>query len=186
MSIERSNAPKLSIQYVPVRMLTKNARNPRRHPQEQIDQLAKSIDTFGLIKPIGVDQDLNVIYGNAVVMAAEQLGMTELPVVIISHLSPAEKRAVAIADNKIAANGTWDLQVLREDLQVLTDLNFDFDFAAIGFDTPEIDVILDQHLKDADLLPELGPAVPAVSRRGDVWRLGRNRLICGDALDEHA
>lgn len=187
MSIERSNSPKLCIHYFPLGMLTKSARNPRRHSQEQIGQLAKSIVTFGLTKPIVVDKNLNVLLGNAVLTAAEQLGFRELPVVVLEHLSPAEKRALAIADNKIAENATWDLQVLREDLQVLADLNVDFDFAAIGFHTAEIDSILDQQVAvQDDTLPELGSAGPAVSRRGDVWRLGRHRLICGDALDEQA
>ncbi|GMO16186.1 MULTISPECIES: site-specific DNA-methyltransferase [Bradyrhizobium] len=184
MPIEKSNSPRLCLDYLPVQMLTKNARNPRRHPQQQIDQITKSINTFGVLRAVGVDENFKIIYGNAVVTAAQQLGISELPVVIIRHLSPAEKRAFALADNKIAANGTWDLQLLREELQVLVDLNFDFD--AIGFDTPEIDLILDQPSEDDDRLPELGPAVPTVSRRGDVWRLGSNRLICGDALDEQA
>ncbi|WBL80355.1 site-specific DNA-methyltransferase [Bradyrhizobium xenonodulans] len=184
---ERSNFPKLCIQYFPVQMLTKNARNSRRHSQEQIGQLAKSIVTFGLTKPIVVDENLNVLLGNAVLTAAEQHGFREIPAVVLGHLSRAEKRALAIADNKIAENATWDMEVLGEDLRVLTGLNFDFDFAAIGFHTAEVDSILDQPVAvQDDTLPEPGFAGPAVSRRGDVWRLGRHRLICGDALDEQA
>ncbi|MCJ9733442.1 DNA methyltransferase [Bradyrhizobium sp. PRIMUS42] len=187
MSIERSNYPKLTIQYISVPNLVKNARNPRRHPQHQLDQLAKSINTVGLIKPVGVDEHFNLIYGNAVVMVAEQLGITELPAVVISHLSPAEKRAFAIADNKIAANGTWDLQVLREELQVLTNLSYDFDFASIGFETAEVDLILDQPVgAHEDLLPELGPAATVISRQDDIWRLNQHRLICANVLDEQA
>ncbi|WP_084675000.1 DNA methyltransferase [Bradyrhizobium sp. WSM2793] len=187
MRIRGSNSPRLCIQYVLVSLLRRNARNPRRHSQEQINQLAKSIDTFGLIKPIGVDGNFFVIYGHAVLAAAEQLGIRDIPVIILEHLSPAQKRALAIADNKIAENGTWDLQILKQEVQVLADLNFDFDFAAIGFQPAEVDLLLDQPTAAPDdILPELRSARPAVSRRGDSWQLGRHRLICGDALEEQA
>jgi len=88
MSIERSNFPKLRLQYIPVRNSKKNVRNPRRHPQHQLDQLAKSVNTLGVYKPISVDEDLKVIYGNAVVMVAERLGITELPAVVIKPVEP--------------------------------------------------------------------------------------------------
>lgn len=184
MPDRRSNFARLSIEYVPLSLLKPNARNPRKHPQKQIDQITKNIDRYGVIKPIGVDEDGNVIYGNAVVIAADQLGISELPVVRFMHLSPADKRAVAIADNKIAENGSWDLQILAEDLQMLATEEIDFDFSVIGFETAEVDLLLDhQATAKDDILPEISAEVRPVTEVGDVFQLDRCRLICGDARD---
>jgi DNA modification methylase len=185
MRIERSNFPQHSIEHLSVRSLKRNSHNARQHPQKQIDQIAKSIDKFGLNIPVIVDEQLNVIRGNAVLAAAEQLGMTEIPAIRISHLTEAEKRAFAIADNKLAQNASWDLPTLKSELQFFA-VDLDFDFSAIGFETAEVDIILDKSVEESakdNILPGGAPARPPITVPGDIWRLGESRLICGNALD---
>jgi len=109
----RSNFPTHALEHLPLTSLRKNPRNPRQHSQKQIDQLAKSIRTYGFVGVVVVDNELNIICGHARVDAADQLGMTTVPAIRVSHLTPAQRRAFAIADNKIAENASWDLQILR-------------------------------------------------------------------------
>lgn len=187
----RSNSPTLVVEYVPVWSLTKNAFNSREHPQKQINQLERSIREFGFNTAVVFDEMRNILKGNALVVAAEQLGMEDVPAVCVRHLSPEQKRAFAIADNKIAENATWDFELLKGELQVLSNLKYDFDFSAIGFETAEVDLILgdDDNAAEDDALPQVKPSPPPVNKRGDIWQLGDSRLICGNALsaaDYHA
>ena len=115
--VSHSNFPILSIEYELIWSLTKNPFNPRRHSPKQLDQLAKSIMAFGFNNVIVVDEARNVLRGNALLEVARRLGMTEVPTVIVRHLSPEQKRAFAIADNKIAENASWDLEILKSELQ---------------------------------------------------------------------
>ncbi|MFY9827933.1 MAG: DNA modification methylase [Rhodoplanes sp.] len=107
-----------------------------------------------------------------------------VPVIRIGHLSEIEKRAFIIADNKLAETAVWDPDVLRSELQVFTDLNIDFDFSVIGFETAEVDIILEHVADDADdnIPPSLDPNHQAISRGGDLWRAGQHCIYCGDAL----
>jgi 16S rRNA G966 N2-methylase RsmD len=180
-----SNSRRLSVEYVDIDQLKRNARNPRDHDEKQIAKLEKSIVKFGFVVPCVVDDERRVLAGNARLAAAKRAGMTEVPVVRIGYLTEAEKRAFILADNKLAELATWNEDVLRSELRFLTDLNFDFDFSTIGFDTAEVDWILDD-APDAtsrdDDLTALASGQPTVSSPGDLWIAGPHRIYCGDAL----
>ena len=157
--------------------------NPRRHPESQIARLMKSIRRFWT-NPILIDETGTILAGHGRWEAARRLGMTEVPTVTISGLSDSDKRAVVIADNRLPEQAVWDFDLLRGHFQDL--INLDFDVELTGFSTGEIDLLIDgsQHSAAADPADELaglGPEGPAVSQLGDVWELGRHRLVCGDA-----
>ena len=159
------------------------ARNPRTHSDAQVAQIAASIREFGWTNPLLVDEAGTLIAGHGRLLAARQLGMTEVPAITLSHLSEAQKRALVIADNKLALNAGWDDELLRIELADLAELGFDLNL--VGFDDFEIaDILADRNagLTDPDDVPDV-PAEP-VSKLGDVWLLGRHRLVCGDATSE--
>src|SRR5438128_5711488 len=157
--------------------------NPRHHPEDQIARLMRSIGRVWT-NPILIDETRTILAGHARLEAAERLGRREVPTLTIAGLSTAEKRAVVIADNRLPEQAVWDFDLLREHFKELIDLDFDVELT--GFSTGEIDLVLDGKpapaaTDPADDLTGLGEG-PAVSRPGDVWELGRHRLICGDAL----
>src|SRR6516225_4957679 len=156
--------------------------NPRRHPESQIARLMKSIRRFWT-NPILIDETGTILAGHGRWEAARRLGMTEVPTVTISGLSDSEKRTVVIADNRLPEQAIWDFDLLRGHFQDL--IKLDFDVELTGFSTGEIDLLIDGSdqppaADPADDLVGLGPE-PAVSQFGDVWELGRHRLVCGDA-----
>ncbi|WP_439533464.1 ParB/Srx family N-terminal domain-containing protein [Polymorphobacter sp.] len=162
-------------------------RNARTHSKKQVRQIADSIDRFGFTNPVLVSDDGEIIAGHGRVMAAKLLGMTEVPTLALSHLSEAERRAYVLADNKLALNAGWDSEILAIELQGLIDLQFDIELT--GFSLAEVDLVLDD-VREADVATPSGPedAVPGypsqvVTRMGDIWLLGRHRLLCGDARD---
>jgi DNA modification methylase len=165
---------------VPLASLIPYARNARTHSDAQIAQIAASIREFGWTNPVLVDGQNGVIAGHGRLLAARKLGLTEVPTIELSHLTPAQKRAYILADNRLALSAGWDEDMLRIELG---DLHMEgFDLALTGFDPGEIATFLidrTQGLTDPDDVPEL-PANPA-SRTGDVWRMGRHRLVCGDS-----
>src|SRR5947208_10577490 len=159
--------------------------NPRRHPEHQIARLMQSIERVWT-NPILIDETRTILAGHARLEAAMRLGFTEVPTLTITGLSAAEKRAVAIADNRLPEQGVWDFDLLREHFKELVDIDFDVELT--GFSTGEIDLLLDGKSMPAandpaDDLTGLDDG-PAVSQPGDVWELGRHRLVCGDALRE--
>ena len=158
------------------------ARNARTHSDAQVAQIAASIREFGFTNPILVDGERGVIAGHGRLLAARKLGMAEVPTLELSHLSAAQRRAYVIADNRLALSAGWDDEMLRLELG---DLRADgFDLALTGFDSDEIGkLLLDTGggLTDPDAVPPV-PEAP-ITRTGDVWQLGRHRLICGDATD---
>jgi len=161
------------------------ARNARTHSKKQIQHIAASIERFGFTNPVLVSDAGEIIAGHGRVEAAKLLGMSKVPTIALSHLSEAERRAYVLADNKLALNAGWDSEILAIELQALVDLEFDLELT--GFSLAEVDLVLDA-AHDADPAasdaPEDGvPALsgPAVSRLGDLWQLGRHRLLCGDA-----
>ncbi len=160
-------------------------RNARTHSKKQLRQIADSIQRFGFTNPVLVSDDGEIIAGHGRVEAARLLGMETVPTLALSHLSVAERRAYVLADNKLALNAGWDQELLALELQGLIDL--DFDMAVTGFSLAEIDLVLDQ-ARDGNVKGSDGPEdnIPelrdiAVSQPGDLWQLGRHRLICGDA-----
>src|SRR6266852_1768299 len=157
--------------------------NPRRHPEDQIARLMQSIERVWT-NPILIDETRTILAGHARLEAARRLGRSEVPTLTIAGLSAAERRAVVVADNRLPEQAVWDFALLREHSKELIDLDFDVELT--GFSTGEIDLVLDGKpapaaTDPADDLTGLDEG-PAVSRPGDVWELGRHRLICGDAL----
>ena len=164
------------------------AKNSRTHSDEQVAQVAASIVEFGWTSPILVDGEGGVIAGHARLLAARKLGMDEVPVIVLAHLTPAQRRALVVADNKLAMNAGWDEATLREEMQ---SLEMDgFDLAVVGFSDEELRVLLagEQPEATAGAEEEPVPEPPAqpVTMPGDVWLIGPHRLICGDCRDQAA
>jgi len=160
------------------------ARNPRTHSDAQVAQIAASIAEFGFNNPILVDTRAGVIAGHGRLLAARKLGLTEVPVIVLDHLSEAQKRAYIIADNKLAENAGWDDELLRNEIQALQDENFDL--GLIGFEDEDLARLLAAHdavagLTDEDTVPEL--TEKPVSRAGDLWLIGDHKLLVGDATN---
>jgi DNA modification methylase len=177
---------RLKITYRKVEDLEPYAGNARTHSEKQIEQIAASIRQFNFVNPVLIDANDGIVAGHGRVAAARKLGYDEVPVIELAHLSEAERRAYVIADNRLAELAAWDREILAIELQTLSDMELDFDLEITGFETAEIDLLLDDEDEGerdpADDVPE--PAVgPAVTRPGDIWQLGRHKLICGDALD---
>jgi DNA modification methylase len=162
--------------------------NARTHSPKQIRQIAKSIKRFGFCNPVLTDDNNQIVAGHGRVAAAKQLGIDAVPVVRLSHLSEAEKRAYILADNKLAERAGWDRELLAIELQGLVDLNFEIDLT--GFETTEIDFILEDAREASGI--QTGPEddTPAyaggvaVSQVNDLWALGNHRLLCGDAREQ--
>lgn len=174
----------LKIELRPLSSLKPAKRNARTHSDKQIAQIAASIEQFGFLVPILVDSNGRIVAGHGRAEAARRLGMDDVPVIPVEHLSEEELRAYALADNKLAENAGWDSELLRIELMELQSLDLGFDIEITGFGTTEIDVLIDgkRSAAEAEKMPELDPhAAPAV-QLGDLWQLGDHRLFCGDAL----
>jgi DNA modification methylase len=173
----------LQIERWPIERLIPFARNPRTHSDEQIAQIAASIAEFSFTNPILVGPDKVIIAGHARLQAARKLGLTEVPVIVLDHLSEAQRRALVVADNKLALNAGWDEELLRGLLTELREDDFNLDL--LGFSDKELSALfaqapdLQEGLTDEDAVPE--PLEEPVSRRGDLWILGEHRLLCGDS-----
>jgi len=172
---------KLKVEYRPLDALTPYANNARTHSDEQIAQIAASIAEFGFVNPVLIDERGVIVAGHGRLAAAKRLGMTEIPVIELAHLSEAQRKALIIADNRIALNAGWDDELLKIELETLQSLEFDLDL--LGFDPAEIDDLLfgedEDESGDDDTVPDV-PENP-VSESGDVWILGAHRVLCGDA-----
>ena len=174
--------PPLAVTYCPVGTLRPDPRNARTHPKQQIDQIVASIRQFGFVNPILADPDGRIIAGHGRLVAAKAMGLAEVPTICIPGLSETQKRALRIADNKIALGAGWDLDVLKMELAELGSLDLDFDLSVTGFSTGELDVILNGSTDpDDEVIPEV-PASPQ-TRLGDIWLLGEHRVGCGDGRD---
>jgi DNA modification methylase len=161
--------------------------NPRCHPERQIASLMRSINRVWT-NPILIDEAGTILAGHGRLEAAKRLGMAEVPTVTISGLSAAEKKAVVIADNRLPEQAVWDFDLLRSHFKNLIELDFDVELT--GFSTGEVDLLIDGSTEPsttdpADDLADL-PTGPPVSQLGDVWDLGRHRVVCGDALNAQA
>lgn len=165
----------------PLEQLIPYARNARTHSDAQIAQIAASIKEFGWTNPVLLDGENGIIAGHGRVLGARKLGMAEVPCIELAHLGETQKRAYILADNKLAENAGWDVELLRLELQELQ--ASDFDVSLAGFGDDELSALLadmTEGLTDPDEVPE-APAEP-VSVLGDVWVLGKHRLMCGDSL----
>jgi DNA modification methylase len=163
------------------------ARNARTHSKKQIKQIARSIERFGFTNPVLISDENEIIAGHGRVEAAKLLGIESVPTLRLSHLTDAQRRAYVIADNKLAQNAGWDRDVLAIELQALIDVQFEIELT--GFSLAEVDILVDDAKESSpgastdgeDHVPPLPDHNSAVTRLGDVWLLGRHRLICGDS-----
>jgi len=166
----------LLVVYRSVGTLVPDPRNARTHPRRQVDLIVASIRAFGFTNPILIDPDGSVIAGHGRLLAAKAMCLSEVPTIALAGLSEAQRRALRIADNKIALGAGWDLDLLKVEL---SELDLDFDLSLTGFSAGEIDVILKG---EADPDDEVVPAVPVKprTRAGDIWIAGEHRIGCGD------
>jgi DNA modification methylase len=178
------------VELMPVSRLKPYRANARTHSRKQIRQIADSIERFGFTNPILIDDDGGIIAGHGRVEAAKLLGLDGVPALRLSNLSPTEKRAYILADNRLAEKAGWDREILAIELQGLIDLDFEVELT--GFEMGEIDIILDgaeeakvEAAGPEDEVPEPLEG-PSVSQPGDLWLLGKHRILCGDARDHSA
>ncbi len=181
----------LQIEYLPTEAIKPYEQNPKIHKSMQVEQIAKSITQFDFNNPILTDEKNIIIGGHGRLLAARKLGLTEVPVIKLMHLSEAQKRAYRIADNKLTENGQWDVDLLKLEFCELEKLELDFSLDITGFDTADIDVILDDSLTqktvEVDEKTNAVPFVPEneiVSKIGDIWLLGKHKIICGNSVEK--
>ena len=165
-----------------IKALIPYAKNSRTHDDAQIAQIAASIKEFGWTNPILVDGDKGIIAGHGRLMAARKLGMVEVPVIELKELTPTQKKAYIIADNRLALNAGWDNQLLTIELNELLEDKFSLDL--LGFNADELNALLNpveinEGLVDEDEVPE--PPPEPITKMGDIWLLGNHRLMCGDS-----
>jgi len=170
----------MKIEQIQTADLIPYARNTRTHSEAQVAQIAGSIREFGFTNPVLIDVENGIIAGHGRVMAAQKLGLEKVPCIRLAHLTDTQRRAYIIADNKLALNAGWDEEMLALELGELGDL--DFDLSLIGFDEAELGDLMAETIEgetDPDDVPE--PPVDPVTVPGDVWIMGKHRLMCGDS-----
>lgn len=177
----------LTIEYLPLGALSPYMRNARTHSRKQIRQIADSIKTFGFTNPIIIDHNNMILAGHGRLTAAQLLAMDKVPCVRIETMTPSQKKAYVLADNKLALNAGWDEEILALELQDLLAVDEGFDIGLTGFSIAEVDGLIEGLAVEEPASPkdeELPPLSegPAVTEVGDVWLLGRHRLVCGDSL----
>tara|TARA_Y100001951_G_C11292165_1_gene272947 strand:+ start:101 stop:1354 length:1254 start_codon:yes stop_codon:yes gene_type:complete len=173
-----------NIELWPLSRLKPYEKNARTHSSEQVAQIANSITEFGFTNPILVDSKDGIIAGHGRMTAAQELNLSKVPVVVLDHLSDRQRRAYVLADNQLALNAGWDLDVLRSELKDLVDEDFNIDL--IGFSDEELKDLMPEELEpeydgDADAVPE--PPEDPITKPGDLWVLGEHRLLCGDSTN---
>ena len=178
--------PRLNIAYVAIECIAEAKRRVRKKDAVQIQKVAASIAKFGIVVPLIVDHDLGIVHGHAVYQAARELGLSELPVVVLDHLQPQELRLLSIALNRLAETGTWDEEVLRVEVEELIELGEDV--MVSGFDLAQLDcLLLDDESEEAPESEIKQPLLStAISQPGDLWRLGQHYLFQGDARDSQS
>jgi len=175
----------MQIETLPIDTLIPYARNSRTHSDEQVAQIAASIREFGFTNPVLIDGAGGLIAGHGRVLGARKLGLAEVPCIRLAHLSEAQRRAYVIADNKLALNAGWDDEMLALELRDLQGM--DFDLSLTGFENDDIAALLagldatPEGETDADAVPE--PQAVVVTQPGDVWVMGKHRVMCGDSTD---
>lgn len=171
----------MKVVYKNIESLIPYANNARTHSDEQVSQICASIAEFGWTNPVLIDEDGGIIAGHGRVLAAHEMSIDSVPCIILTGLDKIQKRAYIIADNKLAANAGWDEQLLALELTELKELNFDIELT--GFTLDELDELVPEQIEpgltDEDQVPEV-PDIP-VTKLGDVWLLGKHRVMCGDS-----
>lgn len=166
---------------LPVDELIPYVNNARTHSPEQINKLRASLREFGFINPVIIDKDKNIIAGHGRVMAAREEGIKEVPCVLVDYLTEAQKKAYILADNRMALDAGWDEEMLRVEIESLQ--GADFDVSLSGFSDDEIAHIFDEETeaKEDDFNVEEELQKPVFSKAGDLWQLGKHRVLCGDS-----
>ena len=169
------------MQLVPIDKLVPYANNARTHSPEQVNKLRSSLREFGFINPVIIDRDFGIIAGHGRILAAKAEGISEVPCVFADYLSDAQKKAYILADNRMAMDAGWDEELLRIEIEALQ--GEDFDLAMTGFDEKELADLFgeDKEAKEDDFDVDAELQKPTITRAGDVWTLGRHRLVCGDS-----
>ena len=160
--------------------------NPRTHSKEQVKKIAASIKRFGFRNPVLIDEDNNVVAGHGRLLAAAELKLATVPTLVMTDMTEAERRAYVIADNRLAECAGWDEDRLASELAAILSLDGEFDLALTGFDGGALEKLLELAAAGpagVDEVPDIDPSQPAVSKSGDVWVLGKHRLVVGDARD---
>jgi ParB-like nuclease domain len=172
----------LTVVYRPTNSIRPKPRNARTHSKKQVAEIAASIRQFGFSNPLLIGADGVLIAGHGRLLAAKSIGLDLAPTITLPHLDEAQRRALRLADNKIALNAGWDVDLLKLELKELADLEIGFDLSVTGFSTGEIDVLL---ASKGDPDDETIPAVPIQprTRHGDIWICGQHRVGCGDGRD---
>ena len=181
-----SEAPQIlvdNLEHWLVDELVPYAKNARTHSPDQVSQIARSIENFGFVNPILVGEDKVIVAGHGRLLAAQELGLQTVPVIVLGHLDEVQRRALVLADNKLAENAGWDEELLKLELQALDDLDFDLDL--MGFSTEELDDLLLEEPAGGNTEDDQIPDVQEqpVSKAGDLWILGDHRLLCGSAIE---
>ena len=180
MTDSAAGAEALAVEYRTVGSLKPDPRNARTHPKRQLEQIKASIKEFGFTNPILIDEQSAIIAGHGRLHAAKEAGLAEVPTIVLAGLTDGQKRALRLADNKIALSANWDLDLLKLELGDLADM--DLDLGLTGFSAGEIDIALSgANDPDDDHLPETRPTPR--TRPDDIWILGDHRLGCGDGRD---
>lgn len=171
------------MQLISIAKLVPYQNNARTHSPAQIQKLRSSLREFGFVNPVIIDRDYNVIAGHGRIAAAREEGITEVPCVLADHLTDAQKKAYIIADNRMAMDAGWDEELLRVELEALTEMGFDLGMT--GFDEKELASLFPaDEAKEDDFDVEAELQKPTFTKPGDVWTLGRHRLVCGDSTKE--
>lgn len=186
--MEKNN---LVIEQIDLTLIKPYKNNAKLHKNKQVQQIANSIKEFNFNNPILVDNKNEIIAGHGRLLAAQQLGLKEVPVIRLLHLNEAQKRAYRIADNKLTENGQWDIDLLKLEFTQLEEFDLDFTLDITGFDTADIDLILDDNLASKEVkIDEKANSVPfipeneIVSQLGDIWQLDKHKIICGNSLEK--
>lgn len=176
------------VSLLPLSLLKTDKGSLRKHKDRQINSLVKSIKTFGFVCPIAIDKDANVVAGFARLAAAKKIGLAQVPVIYLDHLSPDQIKAFAIADNRLSEMSSWDENLLAIQLKELSAVDLSFDIEATGFTVGEIDLYIDGlDISEDDDEPEIVVKEgEAITQQGDLWLLGEHRLYCGNSQDENS
>lgn len=171
------------LKLIPIDELIPYANNARTHSKEQINKIRSSLREFGFVNPVLIDKNKNIIAGHGRITAAKEEGIKEVPCVLVEHLTEAQKKAYIIADNKLALDAGWDNELLAVELENLKDLDFDVELT--GFGAAEIEDLFsnihDKEVSDDDFDVDAALEEESISKQGDIWLLGKHRLICGDS-----
>jgi hypothetical protein len=193
----------LNIIYKSPAELKPSERNPRKHSKKQVKQIAESLKEFGFVNPVIIDSDNKIIAGHGRLMAAKRLGLELVPTILVEHLTPEQIKAYMIADNQLGLNSEWDMELLSKEIADLSNLNMDFDLEVTGFETAEIDKFIadadrfvneefdkveqDSSLSPEDnIVPKFSDEYTPVSIEGDIWFLGKHKIICADSRVEES